>query len=462
MPSPKRPVLDGAMLWQRLASLRRRMRLVATVRGAGFLLTVLLATAAVAGLIDWRWHLPPLVRAVVLVGTLAGGIFVAYRYLFRPLSAPSDDLSLALRIEEAYPALNDALASTVQFLERGTRADSSSAALEHEAVKRALANAAGCDFGKVVNKRGLLWAGMSGGVSTTLATTLILLAPALSLTSLLRLANPFGEHDWPKKTQLEIDPPRLRIGRNEAFEVKGRVRGVIPPQATIDFRFEGFPNLEHHCDIKTDEAGTGHLASHLEPGRVQRSFRFQVRANDAVSPEYHVEVLPPPSLVALDSKPSPQLQLYYPAYTGLPTPDQLSPGTGNIDAVASTAARLRARRSAAETRLDRVSAGRVERRAVGIPRSRGRTDSLGARTRCRWPDLVGERARRVRCGCVYVHHRFHTGRQRHVRAALRGRDAACATTASLSYDCTPTRRRPCISNALRRRATFSPSCPPPS
>jgi uncharacterized integral membrane protein len=343
MSSAKRPVLDGTTLRQRLAGLRRRMRLVATVRGVGFLLAVVLATAAVAGLLDWHWHLPALVRAVILVATLAGGILVAYRYLLRPLCTPSDDLSLALRVEEAYPTLNDALASTVQFLEREAPAESSSASLEREAVKRALARASGCDFGKVVDRRGLVWAAGSGGVATALAGVLILLAPALALTALLRLANPFGEHDWPKKTQLEIDPPRLRIGRNEAFEVRGLVRGVIPPQATIVFRFEGFPNLEHHCDIKMDEAGVGHLASHLEPGRVQRNFRFQVRANDAVSQEYRVEVLPPPSLVALDSKPSPQLQLHYPAYTGLPSPDQLSPGTGNIDAVAGTAVRLRAR-----------------------------------------------------------------------------------------------------------------------
>src|SRR5579875_3882176 len=145
----KRPVLDGTMLRQRLATLRRRLRFVATVRGSGLLLTVLLATGVVAGVLDWRWHLPALVRAVVLVGTLVGGVIVAYRCLFRPLSAPSDDLSLALRVEEEYPLLNDALASTVQFLERGAQPGASSAVLEREAVKRALRRASGCDFGKV-------------------------------------------------------------------------------------------------------------------------------------------------------------------------------------------------------------------------------------------------------------------------------------------------------------------------
>jgi hypothetical protein len=343
MQSAKRPVMDGTMLRQRLAALRRRLRFVATVRGSGLLLTVLLATAVAAGLLDWRWHLPDLVRAVVLAGMLVGGIIVAYRYLFRPLCAPSDDLSLALRIEEEYPLLNDSLASTVQFLERGTRTESSSAVLEREAVKRALARASGCDFAKVVNKRGFVWSGVSGGIFTALAGALIMLSPTLAATAFLRLANPFGGIEWPKKTLLEIEEPRSRIGRNEAFEVRGTVRGVIPPQAVVIFRFEGFPNLEHHCDIKTDESGVGRLNTRLPAGRVERNFRFQVKANDALSPEYHVEVLPPPSLVPIDGKPSPLLELNYPAYTGLPSPEALSPGTGNIDAVVGTTVHLRAR-----------------------------------------------------------------------------------------------------------------------
>lgn len=343
MPVIKRPILDGTMLRHRLAALRRRLWVVASVRGIGLLLTVLLATAVVAGLLDWHWHLPALVRAVILTATLVGGVLVFYRYLYCPLSAPSDDLSLALRVEEEYPGLNDALASTVQFLERGTPPDSSSVVLEREAVKRALGHAVGCDFGKVVNKRGLVWAGSLGALFTALALALTALAPSLAATAFLRLAHPFGDIHWPKKTQLEIDEPRSRIGRNEAFEVRGLVHGVIPPQALIVFRFEGFPNLEYHCDIKTDESGAGHIAAKLESGRVQRNFRFQVKANDALSSEYRVEVLKPPELVSLDSKPSPQLQLFYPAYTGLPSPETLSPGTGNIDAVVGTAARLRAR-----------------------------------------------------------------------------------------------------------------------
>ncbi len=394
MPTAKRPVLDGTMLRQRLASLRRRLRLVATVRGAGLLLTVLLATAVVAGLLDWLWHLPALVRAVILVATLAGGIVVAYRYLFRPLSAPSDDLSLALRVEEEYPALNDALASTVQFLQRGSPTDSSSAALEREAVKRALGSASGCDFGKVVNKRGLVWAGALGGVFTVLAVTLIVFAPLLARTAFLRLANPFGDIDWPKKTQLEIDEPRLRIGRNEAFEVRGRVHGVIPPQATVVFRFEGFPNLEHFCDIKTDETGVGQLHTRLPAGRVAAQLPLsgegQRRRQCGISRRSAAAAVADgagrQTVAAIATVLS---RLHRPAVAGIAVAGQ---GQHRRRRRHRRSA-VRARRSPAPARLDRVSTERAGRR------TRRRPHAI-----CRRPAVVAACGRRPRRRSPHFHH----------------------------------------------------------
>ena len=58
-------------------------------------------------------------RGVILTGLLTGAGIIVYRMLVKPLSEPTDDLSLALRVEERFPSLNDALASTMQFLERG-------------------------------------------------------------------------------------------------------------------------------------------------------------------------------------------------------------------------------------------------------------------------------------------------------------------------------------------------------
>src|SRR5689334_19857942 len=105
------PPADPTALQQRLAALRWRLRSVVTFRGACWVAALVLLAAALAGWLDWRLHLPAAVRALLLTGTLGAAGYVAYRHLLRPLASRADDLTLALRIEEHYPGLNDALAS---------------------------------------------------------------------------------------------------------------------------------------------------------------------------------------------------------------------------------------------------------------------------------------------------------------------------------------------------------------
>src|SRR5262245_26388369 len=114
-PFPLLELLPMNPIQDRLAAVRRRLRLIVTFRGAAWLIAGFLACTMVAGLIDWRWHLPGVVRAFLLAGSLSGLGYIAFRYLVRPLSARADDLTLALKIESAYPELNDSLASAVQF-----------------------------------------------------------------------------------------------------------------------------------------------------------------------------------------------------------------------------------------------------------------------------------------------------------------------------------------------------------
>src|SRR5438552_922166 len=327
-------------LQQRLAALRRRLRFVVTFRGVCWIIAIVCLALAAGGLLDWRVHLPDLVRALLLAGTLSGAGCIAYRYLLRPLWARSDDLSLALQVEACYPALNDALASAVQFLEQAEGLDSSSSpSLRKEAVQRALGLAKGFDFRPVVSARGIGAAGLSLAGAGTLALFLTLAYPQLAWTAFLRFANPFGGHDWPRQTQLEIKA-RTRTARNEAFEIHAIVRGVVPERAVVEYQFEGAAPLKEAYEI-TRRAEAGELQARLEPGRVQRSFRFQVRANDAASPWFEVEVLPPPQLTLLAGRPSPQIHLHYPEYTDL-LPQDLPDGASSIEAIAGTEVTLQA------------------------------------------------------------------------------------------------------------------------
>src|SRR5436305_819493 len=84
-PPAARPLPEETVLRSRLGALRGRLRMVATLRGLGFTLATVLLGAALAGYLDWRFHLPALSRAAMLVLILTGAAIDVYRFLLRPL-----------------------------------------------------------------------------------------------------------------------------------------------------------------------------------------------------------------------------------------------------------------------------------------------------------------------------------------------------------------------------------------
>ncbi len=339
------PGLQQQELRQRLAAVRRRLRFVTTFRGTTWLLALLLGGAAVAGLLDYRFHLPDVVRALLLVATVSGAGYVFYRRLFLPLREKDDDLTLALRIEQLYPGLNDSFASAVQFLD--TEEGNNSPALRREAVRRGLRGVSKCDFSRLVNTRGLWRLALLALVPLAAVVVLGLWQPAAAGVAFVRFVDPFGGHAWPTKTRLQLDEVRPSIGHNEPFDIHGHVSGVIPSEATVAFKLDSGAPAEYAYPIAADEDGkSGTFEARLEAGKAKgKSFSFQVRANDAVWPApgkwQEIKVLPPPQLVPLNGKASPQVNVTFPEYTQLP-PMDLEPGSGKVVAVNGSVVTLRA------------------------------------------------------------------------------------------------------------------------
>jgi hypothetical protein len=349
-------------LQSRLAALRRRLRLVVSVRGLCLTGAVLLAGLLFAGFFDWLVYygsrvlnLRPLetwslVRAGLLVGTLAVTGAVAWFLLIRPLTTRTDDLSLALRVEERYPHLNDALASTVQFLEQtGDTNPGTSPALEKEAVQRALRLAQGCNFFTAVNHRGIILSVVGFALFLGTCVALLALAPP-ARTAFVRFTDPFGDHSWVAagtQTQLAVHYPRnLAIG--QPLAITGEVRGKIPDPAKATIEFEDISMPPRQVDIKllSESHGT-FVASNIKIPSHSREVRFRVRAGDAVSPPqsgawHSIALRLPPQLASLNGKPSPQITIRQPRYTELPEFVTLPDGVGNLDVVAGSQVTLRA------------------------------------------------------------------------------------------------------------------------
>src|SRR5437764_1274385 len=341
-----RPPGSRPPLPEQLAALGRSRRLVAVAAGSFALVGWVAAAALVSCGLDAAFHLPPVVRGFLLAGTLAvGGVLaLGVRGAVRLRTAP---LAVALELEERFPRLNDSLASAVSFLESG-EGEGTSNRLRAAAVRKAERMSERVDLQELV-PAGWCWRAFWACLALTCAA----LAAGLTntdraATGLTRLADPFGAHPWPSKTRIEVLAPHPlphRMPRGEPFELRFAVRGVIPERATVGFRLsdgrefeEGYP-LAAGADPKNPNAVL--VAARIDADRLPQSFSFRVTAHDGDTGWQAVTVAPPPRLVPLDGRASPQIHVVPPAYTGL-HPADLPDGSGVVEAPVGTAVTLRA------------------------------------------------------------------------------------------------------------------------
>jgi hypothetical protein len=345
MPLILRPPGESIPLPQRLAGLGRARKFAAVAAGVFTLAALVWLAAAVACLLDAWLNLPAGVRGIFLGGCLglAGWLFV--RGVRRPLREPIDPFSVALLLERHFPRMNDALASAVAFLERVEGPRAGAALFRKVAVIRAENLADRHELGVVVPS-GKTWRSLWLFVAAAGVVTGLALADTGRATlALLRLADPFGNHPWPVQTQIAIRTPAklpFLIAKGEPFDLVFAVRGVIPQHAAIELRSAGSPPATELVALAPAEAQFELVHSFkLDPSRVSRDFDLRITANDGDTGWHSVRVAPPPKLVLLNGRPSPQLHLEYPEYTQLP-PADLPDGAAVVEAVAGTRLRVRA------------------------------------------------------------------------------------------------------------------------
>jgi hypothetical protein len=345
MPIVLRPFPERSSLPTRLTDLGRSRKAARVLIGAFGVLSVLVAGACLGVAVDASIGLPAVLRALVLLATLAGVGVIFLKGLWRPLRQPVHPLAVAHLLEAKYPKLNDSLASAIDFLTSGDN-PATSPRFRKIAVVRAQRALEKYDTSRLV-PTGRAWQMFwLTAMTVAVAAGLSLWKPAHAAYGVVRLADPFGEHPWPTKTLIELTAPKakdfpLRAAIGEPFDLAFTLKGVIPDQATVAVQLENGNRYEEVVPIAAgdEDRRKVELAVLLESHRVPTSFKFQVRANDAATPWYSVTLAPPPKLVPLDGRPSPQMHATFPAYTDLPAV-QLPDGAGALEAVHGTRVRL--------------------------------------------------------------------------------------------------------------------------
>lgn len=349
--APAGPFANTSPLLHRLAVVRTRYRLVTFASGIFATAAFVVGVITLVGLADSMNHLPRFIRAAALCGLLAGTGFLIYQLLVYPLGRRSDNLSLALRIEDQHPELNDALASTIQFLENPNSPLAGDPALRERAIAKATHQASSFDFHAILDYRFLGITAAALLVTVAAAGHFLYHEPELSRTALLRVADPFGNHPW---TNISVPDPQVRIAVGQPFKLRGELAGVVPGTAKIEMQAKNpiTKKYENRPDMLVPvKAGSskrsGSFATMLDVSQKPLEFQYRVTSNDGSFPPrrgawHTVAVLPPPAFSELDGLPSPQIRLHYPDYTGLDSPKDLSPGTRHLDMIQGTVVEFRA------------------------------------------------------------------------------------------------------------------------
>src|SRR5882724_2492416 len=106
-------------LEQRIGEVRRRARTLLVTYGLCAVIGTLLVSIMAVGLADYFIHLRDRgVRVICLLAVLGTSGWVAYRYLLTALRSQLRDVDVALRIERRFPAFQDRLARTIEFLKQ--------------------------------------------------------------------------------------------------------------------------------------------------------------------------------------------------------------------------------------------------------------------------------------------------------------------------------------------------------
>ncbi len=289
---------------------RRAARLVWSIalsRLFGVLVAVVLAWSVLDYLIRFQD------RGVRIIGSLAAlGVagWAVRRFLQTVQGARFQLVDIALRVERSFPALQDRLASTIQFLhEREDDPQAGSASLRRAVIAETSAQIEGLNLEQVLEPRPANRAMATAGAIACLALASAAMHPLAARTAVLRLLNPWGDVNWPQTHHLAVKDPVRRLAAGRALEVTvvDAEDTPLPEEVWLHLRYSD--EASPHEVVEPMRFVNGEMVARKEGVSKPLSYRA-VGGDDRSMPWIDLEVVEPPAIEQLSVK------LRYPEYTG--------------------------------------------------------------------------------------------------------------------------------------------------
>jgi len=287
--------------------LRGQVRLWLLAGGLARVLPLALGLALLSLLVDRLLHMDGSQRTLSLLLGLGVVGYGVWRWLWRPLAARLDEVSLALRLEAANPALRGRLAAALELAE-GSPGEAS-ASLEQLSVAQAEAAVGRQPLQLGLNHSSLrrhMWL-LVGLLAVVLAAVAV--APqALGIWFERNVL--LGDTQWPRRVTLVVEDVvdgSLRVPTGGALLVSVRAAtasGALPESLSLEIVGR---RGERRTEVMSPVTAGRYQ---LRMPKVMSPFRFQVSGGDGITPWIDVVLLPRPKLSELQATVTP------PAYTG--------------------------------------------------------------------------------------------------------------------------------------------------
>lgn len=293
-----------------LARVRSRARLFMILNGLVRLaLAFLIGGAAQFGL-DYMLRLPVDQRAVINVMVTLAWMWVAHRYVLRPLMGAISDLVLAAGVDRAYPHLADGMSTAVQFIAGQTGpAESSSPQLVRAVIAGACEDARRLDFMRVLNYRRARRSALELSAMTAAVALAWLVQPGLLNTWFARNWL-IREIPWPQRTYIrpvgEYDALGVRRApRGDELVIQAGIEGETPNAVTLHWWTpSGRRGRESMIII-------GRSRAEVSLGPLTETLAFSISGGDERTPDFSIVPVDRPQVVRSVATITP------PEYTGL-------------------------------------------------------------------------------------------------------------------------------------------------
>ncbi len=231
--------MSPTILIDSLHSVRRRVRLLGVLFGAGLLATLAVGLLIATVLLDFLLNLHALPRLVLTLIALGGLCYALWRWVIQSILARLSLNEVAGRIERTFPEYQDRLRSTIDIL--SGNAPPGSEIMKQRVVSEATRLTQSLDLSRVI-VAAPVWYSATMGTGALLLLALIVntVNPAYTHVAFDRLFSPFSNNPWPRTVSIDLVgtvPDRVSVGQRIDVNIRLTHGDRIGRKATIFYQY---------------------------------------------------------------------------------------------------------------------------------------------------------------------------------------------------------------------------------